>query len=216
MREALIVWGGWNGHEPEQCARILAKILEVRDFKVYVENTTEAFADPGIVDMSLIVPIITMSKIEKEGSREPDRRRARRRGACRLPRRHVRRLSRERRLPVHVRRPVGRASRAMSSITPSKSQSPNDPIMAGIPKPASLTVPSNITCMSTPRTKCSPPRRSPANTRRGPKASRCPWCGNASHGEGRVFYSSLGHVSEEFNVPEMRTIIERGMLWAAR
>jgi type 1 glutamine amidotransferase len=66
MREALIVWGGWNGHEPEQCARILAKMLEGRDFKVYVENTTEAFADPGIVDMSLIVPIVTMSKIEKE------------------------------------------------------------------------------------------------------------------------------------------------------
>jgi type 1 glutamine amidotransferase len=36
------------------------------------------------------------------------------------------------------------------------------------------------------------------------------------HGEGRVFYSSLGHVSAEFNVPEMRAIIERGMLWAAR
>jgi type 1 glutamine amidotransferase len=36
------------------------------------------------------------------------------------------------------------------------------------------------------------------------------------HGKGRVFYSSLGHVSAEFNVPEMRTIIERGMLWAAR
>ena len=66
MREALIVWGGWSGHEPEQCAHILAKMLEGQDFKVYVENTTEAFADPGIVDMSLIVPIVTMSKIEKE------------------------------------------------------------------------------------------------------------------------------------------------------
>ena len=66
MREALIVWGGWSGHEPEQCAHILAKILEGQSFKVYVENTTEAFADPSIVDMSLIVPIVTMSKIEKE------------------------------------------------------------------------------------------------------------------------------------------------------
>ena len=44
----------------------LPEILESQDFKVYVENTTEAFADPGIVDMSLIVPIVTMSKIEKE------------------------------------------------------------------------------------------------------------------------------------------------------
>jgi uncharacterized protein len=31
-----------------------------------------------------------------------------------------------------------------------------------------------------------------------------------------VFYSSLGHVTAEFGVPEMKTILERGMLWAAR
>ena len=36
------------------------------------------------------------------------------------------------------------------------------------------------------------------------------------HGEGRVFYSSLGHVAKEFDVPEMHTILKRGMLWAAR
>ena len=36
------------------------------------------------------------------------------------------------------------------------------------------------------------------------------------HGQGRVFYSSLGHVTAEFGVPEMKTILERGMLWAAR
>jgi type 1 glutamine amidotransferase len=36
------------------------------------------------------------------------------------------------------------------------------------------------------------------------------------HGKGRVFYSSLGHVSKEFEVPEMKTILHRGMLWAAR
>ena len=66
MREALIVWGGWSGHEPEAGAHIVAGMLEDHDFKVYIENTTEAFADPSIADMSLIVPIVTMSKIEKE------------------------------------------------------------------------------------------------------------------------------------------------------
>ena len=35
------------------------------------------------------------------------------------------------------------------------------------------------------------------------------------HGKGRVFYSSLGHVAKEFDVPEMRTILRRGMVWAA-
>ena len=66
MREALIVWGGWSGHEPEQCAKIISDMLEGDDFKVYVETTTEAFADPSIRDLSLIVPIITMARIEKE------------------------------------------------------------------------------------------------------------------------------------------------------
>jgi len=36
------------------------------------------------------------------------------------------------------------------------------------------------------------------------------------HGKGRVFYSSLGHVTKEFEVPQMKTILKRGMLWAAR
>ena len=36
------------------------------------------------------------------------------------------------------------------------------------------------------------------------------------HGKGRVFYCSLGHVAKEFDVPQMRTILRRGMLWAAR
>jgi len=35
-------------------------------------------------------------------------------------------------------------------------------------------------------------------------------------GAGRVFHSTLGHVADEFNVPEMATIFERGALWAAR
>ena len=34
-------------------------------------------------------------------------------------------------------------------------------------------------------------------------------------GKGRVFYSSLGHVASEFEVPPMREILRRGLLWAA-
>ena len=35
-------------------------------------------------------------------------------------------------------------------------------------------------------------------------------------GQGRVFYSSLGHVVRDFEVPEAREIMRRGMLWASR
>ncbi len=35
-------------------------------------------------------------------------------------------------------------------------------------------------------------------------------------GVGKVFYSSLGHVAKDFEVPEVRIIVERGMLWASK
>jgi hypothetical protein len=35
-------------------------------------------------------------------------------------------------------------------------------------------------------------------------------------GLGRVFYSSLGHAARDFEVPECREIMRRGMLWASR
>ena len=36
------------------------------------------------------------------------------------------------------------------------------------------------------------------------------------YGKGRVFYTSLGHVAKDFDVPELKEIVRRGMLWAAR
>ena len=56
---ALIVWGGWPGHEPERCASIVAGLLEGEGFKVRVEDKTAAFADPALAELSLIVPICT-------------------------------------------------------------------------------------------------------------------------------------------------------------
>ncbi len=35
-------------------------------------------------------------------------------------------------------------------------------------------------------------------------------------GEGRVFYCSLGHSLDEFDIPQVRTMLRRGLLWAAR
>ena len=65
MRKALIVWGGWQGHDPDLCASIIREWLKKEGFEVRVETTTAAFADPAIHDLSLIIPMYTMSKIEK-------------------------------------------------------------------------------------------------------------------------------------------------------
>src|SRR5262249_48660455 len=65
MRKAMIVWGGWPGHDPDLCASIIRGWLKAEGFEVRVETSTSAFADPAIHDLSLVVPICTMSKIEK-------------------------------------------------------------------------------------------------------------------------------------------------------
>jgi type 1 glutamine amidotransferase len=36
------------------------------------------------------------------------------------------------------------------------------------------------------------------------------------YGNGRIFYSSIGHAASDFNVAQARDIVKRGMLWAAR
>jgi len=35
------------------------------------------------------------------------------------------------------------------------------------------------------------------------------------YGKGKVFYSALGHVAEDFKVPEALEIMKRGIQWAA-
>ncbi|MEO8685288.1 MAG: hypothetical protein ABI414_10680, partial [Devosia sp.] len=65
MRSALIVYGGWAGHDPEECAAIYRRWLHEDGFSVRMATETSAFADPSIHDLSLIVPIFTMSKIEQ-------------------------------------------------------------------------------------------------------------------------------------------------------
>ena len=69
MRKAMIVWGGWPGHDPDLCASMIRGWLKAEGFEVRVETTTAAFADPAVHDLSLIVPIYTMSKIENRVER---------------------------------------------------------------------------------------------------------------------------------------------------
>src|SRR6185312_1456304 len=66
MRTALIVYGGWEGHQPEECAAIYRRWLHEDGFTVRMATETRAFADPDLKDLSLIVPIFTMSQIAKD------------------------------------------------------------------------------------------------------------------------------------------------------
>ncbi|MFA9560004.1 ThuA domain-containing protein [Evansella sp. AB-rgal1] len=65
-KKALIVWGGWDGHEPEQVASIFQGILQEENVEVEVSDTLEAYADPEkLKSLDLIIPHWTMGEIEK-------------------------------------------------------------------------------------------------------------------------------------------------------
>lgn len=213
MKKALIVWGGWHGHEPEQCAHIVRDMLQKNDFEVRLETQTAAFADPALAQFDLIVPIYTMSKIEKE---ECANLTAAVRSGVGLAGFHggmgdAFRDSVEYQFMTGgqwVAHPGGVIDYCVNICKP------QDPVMAGLSdfdyrsEQYYMHVdPSNEVLATT--------------TFSGEHADWIngvvmPVAWKRRHGQGRVFYSALGHVSAEFQVPEMNTLFERGMLWAAR
>ena len=67
MKKALIVWGGWDGHEPRQTAEIMAEGLQAEGFEVEVATTLDAYLDEQkLMGLDLIVNNWTMGTISSE------------------------------------------------------------------------------------------------------------------------------------------------------
>ena len=213
MKKALIVWGGWHGHEPEQGAQIVRDILQNNGFEVRVETQTAAFADSALAQLDLIVPIYTMSKIEKD---EATNLSAAVRAGVGLAGYHGGMCDSFRDSVEYQFMTGGQWVAHPGGVIDYRVNicKAEDPVMAGLSdfdyrsEQYYMHVdPSNQVLATT--------------TFSGEHAEWItgvvmPVAWKRRHGQGRVFYSSLGHVSAEFQVPQMRTIFERGMLWAAR
>lgn len=64
QRHALIVQGGWDGHTPRKCADLFAPLLIDAGYHVKVADTLDAYLDADYMrQLSLIVPIWTMDQI---------------------------------------------------------------------------------------------------------------------------------------------------------
>jgi type 1 glutamine amidotransferase len=64
MKNALLVWGGWEGHEPKQCVELFAPLLEAAGFEVEISNTLDAYLNrEKMRSYDLISQIYTMSTI---------------------------------------------------------------------------------------------------------------------------------------------------------
>lgn len=213
MKQALIVWGGWHGHEPEQCAHIVRDMLLRNGYEVRLATQTAAFADPQLAQLDLIVPIFTMSKIEKD---ECANLTAAVRSGVGLAGFHGGMCDAFRDSVDYQFMTGGQWVAHPGGVIDFRVNigRPDDPVMAGL---GDFDYRSEQYYMHV-----DPANEVLASTTFG--AAHAPWIDGVvmpvvwkrRHGQGRVFYSALGHVAAEFQVPEMRTILERGMLWAAR
>ena len=67
MKQALIVHGGWAGHDPDGIADLFAGWLREAGFAVTLSDTLDVFADAeALCALDLIVPVWTMGHIDRE------------------------------------------------------------------------------------------------------------------------------------------------------
>ena len=213
-KSALVVWGGWDGHEPKQCMEIFAPYLESQGYDVRVENSMDVYEDADYMNsLSLVVPIWTMGELPR-GQQD---------GLLNAIKSGVGiagwhggmgdsfRQNTEYQFMVGgqwVAHPGGIVDYVVN-IT-----KPDDPIVAGLDDFAMTSEqyymhvdPGNeVLATSTLSGEHAP----------WIEGTVMPAVWKRMWGEGRVFYSSVGHVAADFDVEEARTIVERGMLWASR
>ena len=205
--KALIVQGGWQGHEPKLVSDIFAKVLEEKGFEVEISDTLDSLKDlEALKQLDLILPVWTMGSIEKEqllplleavksgvgiagvhgGMGDSFRQEV------------------EYQYMVGgqwVAHPGGDGIRYQVHI-----EAGDDPIVAGM---HDFEVSSEHYFMHV-----DPGNRVLATTRFGDTVMPVTW--TKMYGKGRVFYSSLGHVAQVFDQdPQIVEMVTRGMVWAA-
>src|SRR6185436_6371515 len=214
MKKALMVWGGWDGHEPQKGVSIFKPILESAGFTVEVSDNLDAYLDhEKLSALNLIVPIWTMGVIteaQEKGLLEAVK------SGVGLAGWHGCMADSFRNNTNYqwmvggqwVAHPDGIINYTVNILNHT------DPITSGISdfKMQSEQYymhvdPSNAVLATTT-----------FHTQSAEWVNGCvmPVVWKRRWGQGKVFYSSLGHVAKDFAVPEALEIQKRGMLWASR
>ncbi|GFN33361.1 ThuA domain-containing protein [Paenibacillus xylaniclasticus] len=207
MRKALIVWGGWDGHQPKEVAEIFANILRKEDFEVVVSDTLESYADEALMSsLDLIVPVWTMGTIEKH-QLEPLLRAVE--NGVGLAGCHGG-MADSFRNEVEYQYMVGGqwvAHPGNDGVTYTVRMSdPNDPLTAGI---GDFEV-----CSEKYYMHIDPAIKVHATTDFGDVLMPVVW--TKKWGQGNVYYCTLGHQANIVAMPQTMELMRRGFLWAAR
>lgn len=205
MKRALIVQGGWEGHEPKEVSEILAAALEENGVDVTVSDTLDAFKDEAVMKgLDLIVPVWTMGQIEAD-QLKPLLEAVR--GGCGIAGVHggmgdAFRVQTEYQFMCGgqwVAHPGGIVTYGVHIVDPW------NPLTAGI---EDFEITSEQYYMHV-----DPGNIVLATTNFGHTVMPVIWL--KSYGKGRVYYCSLGHVAADVRMPQVLELVTRGMLWAA-
>ena len=214
-KRALINWGGWEGHEPEACAELFAELLRKESYTVDVLSDLNVYTNKSYMQtLDLVVPVWTMSDITKE--QEQGLLSAIRSGVG-LAGWHGG-MADAFRQNVEYQFMVGGqwVAHPGDIISYKVNICSEDPIVAGL---TDFEMTSEQYYMHV-----DPSNEVLATTTFSGEHGNAPWIKGTlmpvvwkrHYGKARVFYSSLGHVRRDFDVPEARDIMLRGMLWASR
>ena len=216
--KALIVWGGWDGHEPKPVAEVIGEQLSAKGFEVELSNTLDTFKDAEkLLSLNLIVPVWTMGKITSDQLNP---------------------------VAAAVKAGVGIGG-CHGGICDSFRDAPewqfmtggqwvSHPGNSGVTYTVKVTQPDHFIMQGTtdfqvtseqyylhtdPANKVLATTRFPSPGADGPHTTNgdvdMPVVWTKRYGKGRVFYSSIGHNAATVREPDPLRILVRGLLWAA-
>ncbi|MGN7456542.1 ThuA domain-containing protein [Paenibacillus pasadenensis] len=205
-KQALIVQGGWDGHQPAEVAELLAGVLRGEGFEVKVSDTLDSFKDAALMaSLDLIVPIWTMGTIEQE-QLKPLLETVQ--AGCGLAGCHGG-MSDAFRQEVDYQYMVGGQWVAHPGNDGVRYDvemvDADDPLTSGI---GTIEVASEKYYMHV-----DPAINVHAITRFGETEMPVVW--TKGWGAGRVYHCTLGHQANIVEMPQVLELMRRGMLWAA-
>ena len=218
-KKALIVWGGWDGHTPRQCADVFAPLLQDKGCDVELADTLDVYLDrQKLTETDLIVPIWTMGTITGD---------------------------QEKNLVDAVAAGTGVAGFHGGLVDSFRNNTQYQWMTGGqwVAHPGGCIPTQRVTIVDREHeiTKgiedfdiadseqyyvhVDPANHVLATTvLTGEYGDRelyeagtvCPYAWTKKWGKGRVFCACWGHTDKDFDVPEAREVVLRGMLWASR
>jgi type 1 glutamine amidotransferase len=214
MKKALIVFGGWEGHEPKLCTEIFAPLLRERGYDVTLSDTLDIYLNQEFLQgLNLIVPLWTMGTITKEQEKGLLTAVA---GGVGLAGWHGGMADAFRNNTEYQWMVGGQWVAHPGNIIDYEVNiiDHKDPITAGL---SDFKMHSEQYYMHVdPSNQVLATTTFSGEHAHWVKGVVMPVVWKRMWDKGRVFYSSLGHVARDFDVLEAKEIQIRGMMWASR